>query len=310
MLTTYEKQVRLLLRVLALIDYAHPDEDGLPFFALKGGTAINFFVWDMPRLSVDIDLTYCPVNERNVALSDIDRGMQRLADAVSQKLGANVHHVRSRSASPKLLVTTDGATIKVEPNSVIRGTVFGTSMVALRPTVENEFAMSVRVRSMSQADLFGGKLCAALDRQHPRDLFDVSLLLQQTGITEDIRKAFLIYLVSHPRPISEILSPNIQSIEEVYQREFDGMARKSVSLASLQELQASLATHILGLLTDSERQFLISFKKGSPDWGSIDIPHANKLPGVLWKLHNIHTLKLNRRKHAEYIKRLEQLLIT
>jgi len=308
MLSAYEKQVRLLLRVLALIDYTHPNGDSSPYFALKGGTAINFFVWDMPRLSVDIDLAYCPVNDRDTALSEIDLGMQRLADAIRQKLGATVQRTQAVGASPKLLVTSDGVNIKVEPNAVIRGTVFETVSATVRPTVESQFAMSASVRCLGQADLFGGKLCAALDRQHPRDLFDVRLLLEHTGITEDIRKAFLVYLISHPRPIAEILSPNIQQIEEIYQREFHGMARISVSLPELQEVQAMLASHIRNLLTDTEREFLISFKRGMPDWGLLDTQHAATLPGVRWKLHNIGRLKNEKFKHTAAIEKLQIIL--
>ena len=54
-MTHYEKQVRILLRVLPLIEYDHP-ESGAPFMALKGGTALNFLLCNLPRLSVDIDL--------------------------------------------------------------------------------------------------------------------------------------------------------------------------------------------------------------------------------------------------------------
>ncbi len=308
MLSVYEKQVRLLLRVLALIDYTHPKGDGSPYFALKGGTAINFFVWDMPRLSVDIDLAYCPVNDRDTALSEIELGMQRLADAVRHKLGANVQRTQATGTSSKLLVTSDGVTIKVEPNAVIRGTVYETVVAAVRPSVESQFAMSASVRCLGQADLFGGKLCAALDRQHPRDLFDVRLLLEQTGITEDIRKAFLIYLISHPRPIAEILSPNLQLIEGIYHREFQGMSRSSISLPELQEVQAMLASHIRSLLTDTERKFLISFKRGMPDWGLLDTQHAATLPGVRWKLHNIKKLTDDKEKHVAAFEKLKIIL--
>jgi len=309
MLSVYEKQVRLLLRVLALIDYTHPRGDDSPFFAIKGGTAINFFVWDMPRLSVDIDLAYCPINDRDTAVREIDLGMMRLADALRQKLGAKVQRTQAVGAAPKLLVSSGGATIKVEPNAVIRGTVFDTTMMPVSPAVEHRFAMSVNARCLAQADLFGGKLCAALDRQHPRDIFDVHLLLNQIGITQNIRKAFLVYLISHPRPIHEILSPNLnQKIEDVYHREFQGMTDLNVSLATLKDMQAALAPHIRSLLSDEERDFLVSFKDGTPNWALLGIPHAASLPGVQWKLYNIRKLKNNELKHGEYLEKLKRLL--
>lgn len=61
-----------------------PAEAWVPFvatekeFALKGGTAINLFIRDMPRLSVDIDLTYVPVADRATSLKAIDAGMKRI----------------------------------------------------------------------------------------------------------------------------------------------------------------------------------------------------------------------------------------
>ncbi len=308
-LSVYEKQVRLLLRVLALIDYTHPRGDDSPFFAIKGGTAINFFVWDMPRLSVDIDLAYCPINDRDTAVYEVDLGMLRLADALRQRLGAKVQHAQAVGAPPKLLVSLGGVSIKVEPNAVIRGTVFDTIMMPVSPAVEHRFAMSVNVRCLAQADLFGGKLCAALDRQHPRDIFDVYLLLKRIGITQNIRKAFLVYLISHPRPIHEILSPNLnQQIEDVYHREFQGMTELNVSLATLKDTQATLAPHIRSLFSEDERDFLVSFKDGAPNWSLLGIPHAASLPGVQWKLHNIRKFKNNKPKHKEYLTKLKRLL--
>jgi len=302
----YEKQVRLLLRVVSLIDYTHPD--GRPFFALKGGTAINFFVWDMPRLSVDIDLAYCPLSDRETALDEIHDGMHRLAETVRSRIGARAQVSTGAAGAPKLVAAADGVTIKVEPNTVIRGTVFDTEVAAAHSVVEARFAMTAQVRRLGLADLFGGKLCAALDRQHPRDLFDVHLLLERVGLTDDIRKAFLVYLISHPRPLSEVLCPNLHPLEELYEREFRGMTSLERPLETLQEVQRNLAPLILGALSDVQRDFLLSFKMGEPRWELLGISHAKALPGVMWKLRNIQALRENRKKHAVSVRKLERLL--
>jgi len=63
----YRAQVDLLLQTIPFIA-----EENI--FALHGGTAINLFVRDMPRLSVDIDLTYLPIDNRKKALSNISEG--------------------------------------------------------------------------------------------------------------------------------------------------------------------------------------------------------------------------------------------
>jgi len=302
----YEKQVRLLLRVLSLIDYTHPD--GRPLFALKGGTAINFFVWDMPRLSVDIDLAYCPVGDRETALREIDEGLHRLAESVRSLIGARAQVSTGAAGAPKLVAAADGVTIKVEPNTVIRGTVFDTEVAAAHSVVEARFAMTAQVRRLGLADLFGGKLCAALDRQHPRDLFDVHLLLERVGLTDDIRKAFLVYLISHPRPLAEVLSPNCRPLEALYEREFRGMTILECPLETLQEVQRHLASLVLGSLSDAQRRFLLSFKLGEPGWDLLGIPHVKALPGVMWKLRNIQALRENRKKHATSVRKLERVL--
>lgn len=67
----YREQVRLMLDLLPFIA-----DDSI--FALKGGTAINFFVRDMPRLSVDIDLTYLPLEDRAASLAGISAGLARI----------------------------------------------------------------------------------------------------------------------------------------------------------------------------------------------------------------------------------------
>lgn len=68
---SYRKQVALLVRVLPAVAAER-------CFALKGGTAINLFVRDLPRLSVDIDMTYVPVQSRAESLSAIDAAMKRI----------------------------------------------------------------------------------------------------------------------------------------------------------------------------------------------------------------------------------------
>ena len=72
----YVNQVRLLLGVL-------PEIAAEEVFALKGGTAINLFYRDMPRLSVDVDLTYLPTVDRDTALKDMDRRLDRITKATT-----------------------------------------------------------------------------------------------------------------------------------------------------------------------------------------------------------------------------------
>lgn len=297
---TYERQVRLLLQVLPFISRAD-------VFALKGGTAINFFIRDLPRLSVDIDLTYLPVKGRKESLQEIRRGIERIADEIKQRLA----HLRVSSQTgggtlSKLFIQDGDAQVKLEVNTVLRGAIFGPEHMELSARMQQDYEMFVSVQTLSFEDLYGGKLCAALDRQHPRDLFDVRLLLSNEGITDGVRKAFLGYLISHSRPISELLHPNVKPIDRLYSQEFSGMSREGDLLEELKQVQSSLAGRILHELTSDEKHFLMSFKRGTPQWDVMDLPMLKELPAVKWKLLNIS--RMDRQKHTQAIAKLEQVL--
>jgi predicted nucleotidyltransferase component of viral defense system len=224
----YREQVSLLLRVLPIVGREE-------VFALKGGTAINLFVRDLPRLSVDIDLTFLPLVERNEALVGIRDALQHIAAAVKNQIPGATVTASPRPDAPKLVVGARGAVIKVEPNATLRGSVYPPSVRRTTPTVETEFEQSVSVSVLSEADLYGGKLVAALDRQHPRDLFDAKLLLDAEGLTDEVRTAFVVYLASHGRPISEILDPALKPLHKLFEGEFAGMTRAEFTCRELED---------------------------------------------------------------------------
>ena len=215
----YFKQAELVVRVLPLI--ARYD-----CFALKGGTAINLFVQNMPRLSVDIDLTYLPIQQREESLANIERTLQGIANHIKKHVpGSWVKEILIKNPRmvSKLHVFMDDVQIKIEPNFVIRGTVFSYENRDLSSKARDTFEMSVSMRVVSLSDLYGGKICAALDRQHPRDLYDIKFILGSEGIAEQIWKGFLVYLISHDRPIHESLNPILKDVRDIYETDFQGM---------------------------------------------------------------------------------------
>jgi len=175
--------------------------------------------------------------------------------------------------------------------------------------VEEEFGYA-EIAVVSLPDLYGGKLCAAMDRQHPRDLYDVRMLLQTDDIDREIFIGFLTYALGHPRPINEVMSPIWRPLEEAFNAEFDGMTKEEVTLKDLlavpQDMVAALQSH----LTAKDRAFLLSFKQGAPDWSLFDYPNAKDLPAIQWKLLNINKLAKNKKKHEEQLKKLENVLDT
>lgn len=237
----YRDQVELLLRVLPLV----AEEQ---CFALKGGTALNLFLRDMPRLSVDIDLVYLSNEPRDEALAHCREALGRIRDRVNQRLpGCICTNRMTREDDLKLVIQQGRIQVKVELSPVLRGTVHPSEERDVSERVEEEFGFA-SVPVVSVPDLYGGKICAALDRQHPRDLFDIKLLLENEEITRELFEAFLVYLISHPRPLAEVLSPNWKSLEDVYNNEFLGMTREEVVLEELEAVGPKLTPGACGAL--------------------------------------------------------------
>lgn len=196
--------------------------------------------------------------------------------------------------------------MKIEPNEVIRGAVYPVEERELTQRAEDLFELSVAAQTLSLADLYGGKLCAALDRQHPRDLFDVNLLLDNEGITEEIRKAFVVYLVSHERPIHELLDPTLKNIRSICENEFAGMTMDPVSYEDLISARKTIVEMLRKELTKGEREFLVSLKAGEPKWDLVGIDGVEKLPAVQWKLTNVR--KMSAKKQSELLEKLTRVL--
>lgn len=302
-LDTYQQQVALLMRVVPFVAEER-------IFALKGGTAINLFVRDMPRLSVDIDLTYLPVEERPASLSAIDAAMLRIKERIEQGIpGVKVNASRSADENivTKLVVRVGGVQIKIEVTPVLRGTVYDPAVTSVVPAVEDAFGFA-EMQVVSFADLYAGKIVAAFDRQHPRDLFDVRGLLANEGVDDALRRAFLVYLISHNRPMAEVLAPTRKPLREEFERGFVGMTEESVTLAELEAAREAIIAEMVAAMPDDHRRFLVSFKQGEPAWELLGIPEAQHLPAVMWKQRNL--AKLPDAKRAELIKALERVLFS
>ena len=216
---------------------------------------------------------------------------------------------QSDGQEAKLICQTQAAQIKVEVNTTIRGNLFPPRMMDVADKVETEFGRFVSVNVISHAELFGGKICAALDRQHPRDLFDIRQMFADEGLTDEIRMGFLALLLSHSRPIHEMIRPNFQDQEKVFETRFSGMALAPFSYADFEAARECLVQEINDRWTDNDRTFLIGFKQGKPDWSLLPLENLSRLPAVQWKLLNIQKLmKQNPGKHREQLKALEDRL--
>jgi predicted nucleotidyltransferase component of viral defense system len=301
----YRSQVDLLLKVLP---YVAQEKN----FALKGGTAINLFVRDMPRLSVDIDLSYLPFDDRAAALSNITASLYRIKKQVDEsKQGIKTTSIPQKDGSEaKLSCQREKIQIIIEVNTTIRGHLLEPKMLSVTDKVQDEFEQFAEIMVISNGELFGGKICAALDRQHPRDLFDVHYLLKNEGITHEIKLGFIACVLSHPRPIHELLNPNFQDQREAFARQFSGMTIEEYTYEDFENTRIQLVDEIRDSLDDNDIDFLLSFKKGEPEWSLFEIEKLKEMPAVKWKLLNIQKLSNNdAKKHQEMYEALEDLFI-
>ena len=299
----YLAAARLLIQVAPTVF-----ESGL--FALKGGTAINLFVRDMPRLSVDLDLVFPDHTlPRDQALMRINEAV-REASARLKTRGFQIRTVTATGAGEtKLLVRRGNIEIKVEVNFVLRGTVYPVRIASLSATARDTLQAELAIPLASLEDTYGGKLVAALDRQHPRDLFDVMHLYANEGITPAIRRAFVVYIASHNRPPHEVLSPILRDITQDYERTFVGMTTESVALGELLQVRDRLAAELPQTLDANERRFLLSLVNNAPEWQLLGIAHLEQLPAIRWKMRNLEQLAKTRpKKFAEQADALERLL--
>ena len=292
---------------MALLLEVPPLVGGESCFVLKGGTAINLFVRNMPRLSVDIDLAYLPVQDRETSLTEVAAALERIASAIESRLrGSKVQRTIVEGQLIKLMAWRGWVRVKIEVSPVMRGCVREPSVLGVNSAVGELFGY-VEVPVVHVHDLYAGKLCAALDRQHPRDLFDVRLLLENEGLEAGLLEVFIAYLLSSDRPLSELLSPNRKPLAATFEAEFIGMTLIPVTLAELEQTRETMIGLIRERLTGQQKHFLLSFKRGEPDWSLLNLPSVENLPAVQWKLLNIRRMASAKREQA--LENLRQVLL-
>lgn len=300
----YRSRVDLLLRILP---YAAKEE----IFALKGGTAINLFVRELPRLSVDIDLTYLPFDSREPALKNIHEGLGRIKQSLEKAIrGLKVNTVPLNGGTDvKLNCQYPNAQIKIEVNTITRGHLFPVNFMQITDKVQNEFGKFAAINVVSHAELYGSKIMAALDRQHPRDLFDIKLLIDNEGFTGDVRQGFIVALLSHYKPIHELLNPVLKNQKSAFNKQFKGMANIEFTYEDYENTRTELIDILGKHLTKDDKGLILSFENANPDWSLFPCEIIKDFPAVQWKLYNINKLKTDKpEKHNAMVIALEKVL--
>jgi len=289
----YKKQVKLVLDVL-------PEVAKETCFAMHGGTAINLFVRNMPRLSVDIDLTYVEILQRKETLDAINVALGRIKENI-EKLRPSIR-IEHKENICKLQLNEHGITIKIEVNMVGRGLLGEATKAQLCETAQEQFDVFCTMPIVPMGQLYGGKICAALDRQHPRDLFDVKLMFENEGFTDEIKHGFLFGLVSSNRPTHEILTPHLLDQRTAFENQFEGMSAIEFSYDDYEATRFQLIETVRASLDENDKAFLLSLNRLAPDWSIYDY---QDFPSVKWKLMNLK--KFKRDNLAVYQQQLTEL---
>ncbi len=299
--SNFKKQVGFLLDILPI---ALSDER----LALKGGTAINLFANNMPRLSVDIDLTYLPIEDRSTTLANISLILSDMVEALNKKPSIKASLKQTKDGIAKQILAMQGdVAVKIELNLVIRGSSYEPIKLELCKPAQDLFQKHMEVRALSIEDLYGSKFCAALDRGHPRDLYDLTVFFEKQIINDKIKNAFIFYLLSSNRPIAELLHPGqLSDFEYLFNSEFEGMVTTKVTAEELLLVRDRLIKEINSALTAKDKEFLLSFKKGDPNWDLLPISQLQDMPSIKWKLYNIQNMPQDKR--VEAVRKLEGVL--
>ena len=266
-------------------------------YVLKGGTAINLFWYDLPRLSVDIDLNYIGSPDRDVMQQD--RGMlEKQLSRVLDSLGISVERKpdehaggkwRLRAASP----FGGNFALEIDLNYIMRIPVWGIQAHAAHspdPDYSTDFP------TVSLEELFAGKIKALLDRSTARDLYDVCHLASDPLDIDllKLRKALILFGVTCEQDWRQKNNSTIDAIDGVMVAKELYPLLRSGEEPDLKEMKTIVTEflHELMKYTDEESLFLDQFvDKGifEPRLLFDDPQQAKRLsshPAVLWKLQN------------------------
>lgn len=295
----YRKQVALLIRIM-------PSVYKIKEFAVHGGTAINLFHRNLLRYSVDIDVTYIPIENRQQSLASINQKLLEVKKNIEKTIPGVV--VKHKPDVWKLLCTLGDATVKIEVNATKRGIIGDVVELPLCEKARNEFSMGCKARTVSFSQLYGGKITAALSRQHPRDLFDCKYMELQSF--DDVKNGFMLCLLGSDKPIIESLQPHDIDQTEALENQFQGMTETPFGYEDYLESRTALLSLVNGGLTITDKEFLLSFEQGEPDWNKCCAGDLSQYPSVQWKLLNIGKLEeSNPVKFEQGVNKLRRYLL-
>lgn len=288
-------------RLADVLKFVEEDELLAKSIALKGGTAINLTIFDLPRLSVDIDLDYCKGIEREEMLND----RKMITNKISKYMTANGYTLSSRSKTYHALdsfiyeyVNAGGVrdNLKIEINYMLRCHVL---MEARREVKLPWNQDRLTVLSVNPIEIFASKMVALLTRAAPRDLYDMHNLVKyglfDEGEEDMLRKCAVFYsAIGAERPPEKFEPDHIAKISaQQVKRELNPVLRKGERF-DLEAVQKELKEYLASvmILTEAEKQFWRVFAKGEycPElvFGKgQEVQNISVHPMALWKCRDV-----------------------
>jgi hypothetical protein len=180
---------------------------------------------------------------------------------------------------------------KIEVNYNFRGTLIPPRAVRITESARRVFAADFSIPTLAKEELYGGKLVAALDRQHPRDFFDVREMFFGGHFDPGVVDCFICYLAGHNRTVHDVLFSTDKNFSAIYEEQFVGMTARPVSIAELEQARADLRAALDRHLQDRHKQFLLGLVRLEPEWDLMPFAHLRELPALKWKLLNLEQLR-------------------
>lgn len=251
------------------------------------GLLSNLFVKNLNRLSVDIDVTYIPLEDRTSSLNHINEALMRIADRTRRSF--RDIRIIPRLDICKITCERQGCQVKIEVNQTKRGLVCGEArLYPLCEKAQSLFGMEVDARIVSLPQLYGGKISAALSRQHPRDLFDVR---QMDIPLSAVKEGIIFCLLGSDRPIHESFSPNFIDQREAMENQFVGMSDIPFSYEEFEMTRDSLIKGVNDIMTETDKRFIVGFEELTVNQGDNPYSKFFDYPSVKWKIKNLQKLK-------------------
>ena len=290
-----------VIRLSNILEFLVSNDDLKGKVVLKGGTAINLTVFDMPRLSVDIDLDYCCNSDKETMMADRAVIGQEILGHM-QSNGYTLHpssrntHALDSWVFSYLNAGGNRDNIKIEINYMMRAHI----LEPLTRKTSVPFIEEVDVYALAPLELFGSKIKALIERAAPRDMYDVNRMIKENIFKEDqmdmLRKIVVFYLAvgGKNKPEKAYSFERIRNIRFPQIRSALIPVLKKTEKFDFEEAKTNVISFLSGLLilADAEKDFIESFNQGEykPEVLFDDhkiVERIKEHPMALWKMNDV-----------------------